>query len=600
MIQELTFSIHTEDGLQKLTLSEYKTREDLMAKIGMASIEPRGRRVLFLGTTILSYSHEYLKKHPKVLEVFEELEKQRSENPLKYFVPANDAVLDFLNDSKHNLKMYVGAKGSSKTTSAWIDVLLDIINCEPGWPIFKVHGVKWRPCIGPLTTGGVGIISYEWANQIQTITPQVIMRWTPREALGEYGQVGGRPINWKSNPHMEIAGTPIWFHACSQAVTVFEGTARDIYWFDETPEENVFNACNTRVRRRDGRHIFSLTPYKIPGRPDTGAGSFVSKLIAGEMDAGMKVKTYHSNIFNLPPWVYSEEAKRSAKWEWEDEPAKNNNIVKLREGRAVLYGEVHQSSGLVFDIWTPKYHVIDDFEIPKEWTRYRYIDHGRIEPTAAICVAVNPKGERFIYDEYRERDRTAHQNAKAIIEWCGNTREVVSTDEAGVNRYREVFSKQRFVRTLMDPRSMPKKSDDGLLSIGEIYKREGMYVKPADTQSPAIQAVIAAELLRIDFERKHYATGEYGAPNTYVLRRCKEFIKEIQTYVNEEVPRIDNQGRMYRGERPDQTGHHLMPAFCWMACDNPRYIPGASEPEKASGGAQDETPRRRFDSVTGY
>jgi len=582
--KDLVFDITTEDGTQKLTLAQYHTKTDLMKQVGLASVQPFGRRTLFLGTQIFSYPFEYLDKHPDKRRMFDDLESMKNKNPLKYFVPQNESVLRFLNDTEHNLKMLIAANGIGKTTAAIIDALLDICPCDPDWPIFAVHGVKFREYRGALKHGGVAIVSYEWTNHIQTIWPQVIKRWTPQEGLGAWADGGDALINWKSNPRMEIYETPIWFHACSQAQTVFESSARDIVIWDEQGEEHKFAAMNRGTRRRNGRHIFSLTPHKVEGRPDTGAGSWIQKLFTGEMTAGCYISRYSCDIFDLPDWVYSEEAKRSAKKEWEEEPIANNDIAKLREGRARLYGEFHVSGGLVFQEWDKAIHTIDDFEIPKEWTKYRYIDHGRKEPTACLWAAVSPSGDIFLYRELYALDKTIQENVKEIIKLSGNVRERIEryVDDAGifVERYAEMMVGEKFVRTRLDSRSMAKALDDGSMTVGQVYERAGLRVMPADGHGTEHQASIAQELFKLDYERKHYATGNDGGPRIYVFKSLEKFIWEIQQYVNEEVTRKDrDSGRTRKGERPKAKNDHLMSCLLFLACDNPRFIPGASIPD---------------------
>jgi hypothetical protein len=608
-LSQVRFEFVTEQGAEKLTLAEYHKKPELMEMIGLASVQPRGRRTVFLGTTIVSYSFDYLAQNKKAQATFDELERIRNENPLKYFVPQSESALMFLNDLDDNLKMFIACNGAGKTSASWIDVLLDIVPCDPEWPIFKYHGVKWRPYRGPFKTGGVGIVSYEWANHVQTIYPQVLQRWTPKEGLGEYAEGGKSVVNWKNNPHLFIYDTPVFFHACSQAQTVFESGARDIIMWDEQGEEAKFDAANRAVRRRSGRHVFALTPHKVEGRPDTGAGTWIHKLFSGEQTSGCNVKTYTCSVFDLPDWVYSEQAKKNAYKEWVEEPTKNNNIAKLREGRARLYGEFHVSGGLVFSDWNPEYHLIDQFDIPSTWTKYRYIDHGRLEPTACIWVAVSPEADCFIYREMYATDKLVEENAKEIIRLSGNKRELISqeSDSTGrfSNRYAEVMCGEKYVRTVMDSRSMAKPSDNLRFTVGDLYKICGLRCQPADGQGTEKQAAIAAEYFKLDFDRKHYVRGEYGAPRLYVFKTCPKFVWEIQQYTNTEVTRKDrSSGRTYKGEKPRPMNDHLMSCVLFMACDNPRFIPGASDVDKARDEDSDTEyyPRSRNirDKITGY
>lgn len=580
---DLTFEFITEDGVEKMKLAQYHTREDLMAKIGLITTSPADRRTCFMGTTIISYPQKVLDSDSRKRAIFEECDRLVRENQLKFFLPQNEVARMFLNDRTANMKGFIAPNGVGKSTVGCIDVLLDIVPCDPNWPIFKIHGIDYRTYNGPKTLGGVGVCSYEWVNHVTTTWPQIIRRWTPRFALGDYAEGGKGVINWRNNPNIEIAGTPVWFFAASQAQTVFEAAAMDIYWYDEQFEEDKFNGANMRVRRRNGRHLMTLTPHKVAGRPDTGAGSWIHKLVKGETSSGLRTKFYSCDLVGVPDWVYSERAKKEAIREWIEEPTTNNDTKKLREGRSRIYGEFHESSGLVFDDWNPNVHLIDPIDIPKHWPRYRSIDHGRVNPTACLWAAVSPDRDIFLYREYYQRDRTAGENAHAIIKATGNERKLWESfeDELGrrVERYDEIYKSERIRKTCLDSRSMDTKSTESNFTIGQIYRNAGITIISADGQKTDNQVVVAKEFFRIDPERKHYVTGEYGAPRIYIFNNMVNFIKEIQGYVNEEVTRTDRSGNKSISERPRQKDDHLMTALLYLLMMKLPYIEEIYEDE---------------------
>jgi len=601
---EIPFDIITEDGTTRLTIPQYHTRPDLMAKVGLVTTPTDGRATVFCGTTIVSFPHDLLEKDKGRQKVFRELEDMVRKSPLKYFVPQNDAVMMLLNDTEHNMKGFVAPNGAGKSVTGCIDVLLDIVPCDPKWPIFTVHGIKHRKYKGPRILGGVGIVSYEWNNHITTIWPQIVKRWTPEEALGEWAEGRGGVINWKNNPRIEIAGTPVWFFACSQAQTVFEASAMDIYWWDEQGEEAKFNGANMRLRRRNGRHVMTLTPHRVEGRPDTGSGSWIHKMYTGEITAGLNPKFYSCPIDGIPDWIYSEQAKKDAKREWIDEPSETGNIKKLREGRSRILGEFHESSGLVFDEFDANLHVIDDFDIPEDWTKYRYVDHGRVEPTACLWVAVSPQGERFIYRDYYKKDRVVSENANAIIEMSGNRKRRIDdyTTSSGTHytMYEEVFVKEKYRWTKLDSRSMAKKADNTEFTIGDIYRQCGIRVQPADGQPVTTQVPVAKEMFILDYERKHRRTDEPGAPTVYILASCKSTLWELQRYVNEQCVRRERSGSFSQSEKPKAKDDHLMSCLLFMAMDRPIYIGGLCRISPIDNEEEVIHNGTVYDRITGY
>lgn len=555
-----------------------------------------------MGSTILSMPEDLLYDDPKLMRMMTDAEKLVEECPLKFFVPQNDTVLQFLNaGAAYGVKMFRSGNGVGKSVAAWTDIQLDIIPCDPSWPIFSVHGVRYRKYRRPFTDGGVGIVTYEWVNHKSTIWPQIIQRWTPPEFLGAYRRGGESTPNWNSNPHIEIAGSPIWFFACSQADTVFEAAAMDRFWWDEQGQEQKFNGANARIRRRNGRHVFSLTAHRLDGRPDTGAGSWIQKIETGELSTGHKVKVFHCGISDIPDWIYSERAKKEANDEWIDGPLRTGNMKKYREGLSRINGEYHESSGLVFDDWNRETHVVDRFEVDNSWTRFRGIDHGRVNPTACVFLALDSEDNLVVFDEYYEKDRVASENAQKIIEKSGNRREKVGFGEVNgqkYDRWTEIQDKP-YHRTVMDPRSCSKKDDNSYRTIERIYRDEGLAVYPGSGHRMEITIPVAKELFRCDPERPfpkwHQRAGEMGAPRCFVMRHCKWFIWEIEQYINEMV-RVKGRGGEVMGERPRSKNDHLMTAFTYIAQEKLRWIPNSTVDEED----EEVVEKVMVDELTGY
>ena len=583
-IADLIWTIITENGEEKMTMAEYNKRHDLQALVGLQAATPRDRRVVFVGTTIISYPVDMVEKDEEKRMIIEALEREVESNPLKYFVPQDDDILRFLNDGSiaESLKLLTAPNGIGKSVTGWIDVLLDIVPCDPSWPIFTKHGVKHRRYIGPYTKGGVAIVTYEWENHITTIWPQIVRRWTPKDALGDYADGGKAVINWKSSPRIYICGTPVYFRACSQAQTVFEAAAMDIIWWDEQGEEAKFDGANARVRRRHGRHTMTLTPHKVEGRPDTGAGSFIHKLWKGEQTSGLMVYKYHCGIKDIPATIYSEEGKVAAFKEWEEEPTTAGNVKKLREGRSRLYGEFHETSGLVFDDFNWDLHVIPPIKIKKSWTKYRAIDHGRMEPCAALMAAVTEDGDVVVFEEYYEKDRLIDENCAGIISACGNSREKIESykDFNGrlYDRFDEKFTTHQFRWTKIDPRSAGKHLDDGKVTIGKMYQLGGINVQPGSGQTPAMMVPVVREYMKIDEYRNHIITGKPHAPRIYFFNTLSNTLKEIKGYVYESVQRKSRQGQTSWQERPKQENDHAIMALMLMCMENLVWIPCDDEP----------------------
>jgi hypothetical protein len=58
------------------------------------------------------------------------------------------------------------------------------------------------------------------------------------------------------------------------------------------------------------------------------------------------------------------------------------------------------TSGALLFSFTEEYTVVDDFQIPHNWTRYHMLDPHPAKPHASLWAAVDPYGEWWIYREY--------------------------------------------------------------------------------------------------------------------------------------------------------------------------------------------------------
>lgn len=582
----MIFTFVTEDGESKLTLEEYHSREDLIAKVGLIAAPPTDRKTIFAGSTIYSFPYQLLEKDAKMQRVVDAVEEMVEKNPLKYFVPQNDDIRAFLNDTESSLKVLQAPNGIGKSVAGWIDILLDIIPTDPNWPVFTEYGLKWRPYRENRIVHGVGIVTYEWVNHESTIFPQIIQRWTPVFALGGFRKGGKQVPNWRVNPKMMVGACPVWFHCCSQADTVFESSARHQYWWDEQAEESKFLGANERVRRRNGRHTMTLTPHKIKGRPDTGAGTWIHKLCSGQATYGHKVTVHRTGLDNIPDWVFSQKAKRDAIKQWVDEPTATGNVKMLREGRSRVFGEFHETSGLVFDEFVPSLHFIPPFKIPDTWPKFRVVDHGRVEPCAMLAATVSPEDDVIFFREYYEKDRLISENARGIIEASGNRAMEMGTEfQEGriLRRWREE-GPVRYRWTRMDPRSFSKRVDNSALTIGQIYRQSGLPCTKGSGQPIRVMVDSVKEFLKIDPERKHRVTGKPGAPRFYFFSTLDNFRKEISNYAVEEAFRVvDGQKRVV--EVPKTESDHLMVCMMMMSMEKLYYVEDSASTERTESEA---------------
>ena len=97
---------------------------------------------------------------------------------------------------------------------------------------------------------------------------------------------------------------------------------------------------------------------------------------------------------------------------------KRLDALPEKERKALKEGNWDIFDGQYFGEFDRKIHVIEPFEIPKEWDRYRTIDYG-LDMLACYWIAIDPKGNEYVYKELYESNLIISDAAKRIIEVNG-------------------------------------------------------------------------------------------------------------------------------------------------------------------------------------
>ena len=85
----------------------------------------------------------------------------------------------------------------------------------------------------------------------------------------------------------------------------------------------------------------------------------------------------------------------------QSDPEYVNRLKNLSENeqKALLYGSWDVFEGQYFTEWDRSRHVVEPFEIPKEWRRFRSMDWGFNDPCCVLWYAVGPDGTVYVYRE---------------------------------------------------------------------------------------------------------------------------------------------------------------------------------------------------------
>lgn len=576
-MNKFIYRIVTDDDIIKTTHEDYLGNDKLLN-----AVRSENTMKLYLGLTVLCFSKEKLMNDKKLFDYFKKMTLAQKKNPLMFYAPNSQEQLEFINDDVSSVSAVVDPNRVGKSTSAWIKCLTTFrtIKCDPEWPIFKEHGIRFQDFLGPVSGG---VCSYNLAKMKDPMWKEMIKKWTPDSELGIYGRTyKGKKMkdepSWGHDSGITLVGSNsyIGFYTYEMDQGNYEGGALKWWLWDEQGKEAMFDGADRGTATTDGKHIFSLTPHKVVGRPDTGGAGWIRPLLTGVVTKGHTVKTYSSgSIHDVPDWIYPEHKKRQQIVKWIEEPMRTNNPKMLAEGRARVFGEWHTTAGLVFDEWNPAVHWIAPLwkTPPKNLTIYRGIDHGLTNPTACLWFAVDEKMNIIIFREYYARGRTITWNVNKIVEMSGNKLDYLSTYEnsstgAIVKQYEEKFITEAVTKQAMDSRSFSLSDASSGKNYGWLYQQAGLRrLIKASGKNTEHWIPMVKELLAIDPERKHLITGEMGAPRLYVFNTCTNFYSEIMNYHWDENEKSKEDPR----EVPVKKDDHLMNAMAYAAMIPMRY-----------------------------
>lgn len=276
----------------------------------------------------------------------------------------------------------------------------------------------------------------------------------------------------------------IGFKSCDQGREKFQGTSLDFVWFDEEPSYDIYLECKMRVIDRCGEVFGTMTPLK-----------------------GLT-------------WVYEEiylnkNADKEA-WhlqiEWADNPFLNAEEIKQisssmneEELESRRYGKFVGTGGMVYSGFDERVHVIEPFNVPKEWYDNISIDPGLKNPLSAHWYAVDYDGIVYVIAEHYEADKDISYHSKQIhtisdrLDWHRNS-------NGKINALIDSAASQR---TLSSSKS-----------VVDLFYDYGIQV------NPKVKKDLFSGIQRV----KSYFKNAEGEVKIYIFKNCVNLIKEIKSY----------------------------------------------------------------------
>ncbi len=276
----------------------------------------------------------------------------------------------------------------------------------------------------------------------------------------------------------------IAFKSCDQGREKFQGASLDFVWFDEEPPFDIYRECQMRVLDRCGEIFGTMTPLK-----------------------GLT-------------WVYNEiylnQSNSPQVWcefmEWGDNPFLSKQQIDFlsaslsaEELETRRYGRFVALGGLVYSEFDESVHVIQPFDVPKEWQDNISIDPGLNNPLSAHWYAVDFDGNVYVIAEHFEAKKDVQYHSKKIKEIS----EKLGWKTASNGMIYALIDSAASQKTLAATKSVCELFyDNGILTNTKVNK----------DMFSGISTV------------KRYLKDGDGNAHLYIFKNCTNLIRELKSY----------------------------------------------------------------------
>jgi hypothetical protein len=183
--------------------------------------------------------------------------------------------------------------------------------------------------------------------------------------------------------------------------------------------------------------------------------------------------------------------------------------------KAWLEGDWSAVEGAFFSEWSESRHVVPQFDVPADWTKFRSMDWGFAKPFSVGWWAI-------VGDEFKGIPRGALVRYR---EWYGcvpgkpNTGLRLTAKEVAQGIKEREQGGEKIAYGVLDPAAF---SQDGGPSHAEAMMGEGVMFRRADNKRVAQAGAIGGWN-----EMRQRLRGEDGVPMLYVMDTCTDFIRTV-------------------------------------------------------------------------
>jgi phage terminase large subunit-like protein len=329
-----------------------------------------------------------------------------------------------------------------------------------------------------------------------------------------------RKINETDYQVFGVNGSIITGKSADSGREKFQGASVDLVWIDEEPEVDVFDECYQRTIDCSGKILLTLTPLT-----DTASGvrtPWVFDLYEDSKKGSTDSEFVQLSVLDNPYVPDLEKEKLLVKW------------AGHVEEKARLYGSFVQRSGLVYNMWNPKLHMVEPFVIPREWKRVVSLDPAATGTTAAVWGAFDGNGNMFVYREYYDRDKVVSEHAKGML--LRNAGEIVDI-------------------WLIDPKWGAQRAAADHKQNYLLYREAGIPVRLAEVDD-SFGLNVSLEYMNST------VTAGSRHPRVFFFNDLHNFRYEVEHYVWDSFSKGDMKG--LSKEKPRKRSDHLMNSWQYL------------------------------------
>ncbi len=330
------------------------------------------------------------------------------------------------------------------------------------------------------------------STQVQRDVAQAkILHYLPKDRIVEITMISGKKENAVAGVIDQITLknalggiSKIGFKSCDQGREKFQGSSLDFVWFDEEPPKDIYDECKMRVLDKRGEIFGTMTPLK--------GLTFIYEEVF--LNRGNSKEVWYEFM------------------EWADNPFLDAEAVEELssslpndELESRRYGRFKHNQGLVYSEFDENIHVIEPFNVPREWQDNISIDPGLNNPLSAHWYAVDYDGIVYVVAEHFEgkRDITYHsQKIKEI------------SDRLNWKR-----RGNGYIEALIDS-AANQKTLAGVKSVSQLFFEQGI----------SVNANVNKDLFSGISRVKQYLKVINGKPKIYIFKNCVNLIRELKSY----------------------------------------------------------------------